>query len=96
VTCQKFKKPTNAEKGEVMKKIGVTAFITLGLSILLAISWVNCGGGGSSSSGLSSTGNGPVAVYIADAPSDEYDSLVLYIKKVMLIPTASQPNRKTG
>lgn len=77
-----------------MKRISLTASIVLGLVILFAFALVNCGGGGSSGNGFSSAGNGTVALYVADAPSDEYDTVVLFIKKVVLMPPADQPNRK--
>ena len=45
-----------------------------------------CGGGGGSSSGSGDSGSGSVALLIADNPADDYESICLYITKVILIP----------
>jgi hypothetical protein len=82
-----------------VKKNSLIFSILLVSSIVLALSFLGCGGGGgsassSSASGSTAAGSGTVALYIADAPSDEYDSVILYVKKVMLLPPDSEPNRK--
>ena len=74
-----------------MREINLRACIAMGLFALLALALTNCGGG-SSDGGSSTAGNGTVALYIADGPSDEYDSVVLFIKKVILMPSSDQPD----
>ena len=68
------------------KKFGGTK--ALFIIFLIAASFLigGCSGGASSSSGSGGSESGSVALLIADNPEDDYESICLYITKVILIP----------
>ena len=68
----------------MIKKFGGAG--TLFLIFLVAAGFLvgGCSSGGGSGSGAS--GSGSVALLIADNPADDYESICLYITKVILIP----------
>lgn len=72
-----------------MKLMKTIFFISSSFCMLFILA---CGGGGGSSDG-SLAENGTVAVFLADGPADDYDSVILYVKKILLLPSASEPDR---
>jgi len=46
----------------------------------------SCGGGGGSGGSFSTGASGSVALYIKDAPADDYENIYIYIEEVSLIP----------
>lgn len=52
----------------------------------LVLMLASCGGGGGSGS-IASGDSGAVALYVTDAPTDDYESIFLSIKEVSLIPS---------
>ncbi|MCK5256438.1 MAG: DUF4382 domain-containing protein, partial [Deltaproteobacteria bacterium] len=65
------------------RRILCTLFVLLLLGAPITVLLVSCGGGGGGSDG---TVSGTAAVFIKDAPTPEYDSIVICISKVMLEP----------
>ena len=65
------------------RRILCTLFVLLLLGAPITVLLVSCGGGGGGSDG---TVSGTAAVFIKDAPTPEYDSIVICIRKVMLEP----------
>ena len=63
------------------RRILCTLFVLLLLGAPITVLLVSCGGGGGGSDGPAS---GTAAVFIKDAPTAEYDSIVICISKVML------------
>jgi hypothetical protein len=70
----------------MIKKFGGTASLFLIFLITTAFLIGGCSGGGGGSSGSGDSGSGSVALLIADNPADDYESIYLYITKVILIP----------
>ena len=65
------------------RRILCTLFVLLLLGAPITVLLVSCGGGGGGSDG---TVSGTAAVFIKDAPTPEYNSIVICISKVMLEP----------
>lgn len=59
--------------------------LTLSLAMLLGGSCGGGGGGGGSSNGIGSSATGSAAIFLTDAPSDEYDRILLTIERLELI-----------
>jgi hypothetical protein len=69
-------------KTKTQHRSTVLLFVLFSLMLLLA----GCSGGGGSGSGsVSSGGSGGVALYIKDAPADDYENIYIYIEEVSLI-----------
>jgi hypothetical protein len=75
------------------RKFGGT--ITLFLTVLITAGFLlgGCGSGGGGGSDFFSggSGSGSVALLLADNPSDDYESIFLYITRVSLIPLKGNP-----
>ena len=70
----------------------VVLFLTASLTAGFVLG--GCGGDGGSGGGSSSTaGSGTVALFLADGPEDDYDSIFITVCKVSLIPPENNPNR---
>jgi hypothetical protein len=79
--------------------------VVLFLTALLTAGFLlgGCGGGGGGGDGSSSsgsgagssftTGSGTVALFLADGPADDYDSIFITVCKVSLIPAKNNPNQ---
>ncbi len=63
-----------------------TYTVLLFLLLPVALFLVGCGGGGGGSSSSYTSGSGAVAVYIKDAPIDDYAELWVSLEEVSLIP----------
>ena len=68
-------------KTKTQLRSSVLLFALFSLALLLA----GCSGGGSGSGSVSSSGSGGVALYIKDAPADNYENIYIYIEEVSLI-----------
>lgn len=71
-------------------KVLLSIFLTSMLALALIIA---CGGGGGGGDGTSTTPagqTGSVALFITDAPTTDYDEIVLSVSKVTLIPYGSE------
>ncbi len=79
--CTKKERVMTKEFGGT-KALFIIFLITAGF---LIGSCSGCGSGGGSS-GYGDSGSGSVALMIADNPADDYESICLYITKVILIP----------
>jgi hypothetical protein len=73
-------------------KIRLRIFLTSMLALALIIA-CGGGGGGDGTSTSSSGETGSVALFITDAPTMDYDEIVLTVSKVTLIPPESEPER---
>jgi hypothetical protein len=71
---------------QMIKKFEGTAALFLIFLITAGFLIGGCSGGGGSS-GSGGAGSGSVALLLADNPSDDYESIYLYITKVILIPS---------
>ena len=72
----------------------VVLFLTASLTAGFVLGGCSGGDGSGSGGGSSSTaGNGTVALFLADGPADDYDSIFITICKVSLIPSENNPNR---
>jgi hypothetical protein len=72
---------------QMIKKFGGTKALFILFLITASFLIGSCSGGGSgSSSGSGDSGSGSVALLLADNPADDYESIWLYITKVILIP----------
>ena len=68
------------------KKFGGATALFLIFLITASFLIGGCSGGGGSSSGSGGSGSGSVALLLADNPAEDYESIYLYITKVILIP----------
>ena len=76
-------------------KLGVTAALFLTVLITAGFLLGGCGSGGGGGGGgdffSGGAGSGSVALLLADNPSDDYESIYLYITRVSLIPSQGNP-----
>ena len=68
-----------------LRRSGMSFYLALAAAALILGS---CGGGGGDStfSGGGSTNTGAVALSLTDWPSEDYDSIVIYVKRAFLLP----------
>lgn len=79
-----------------MKKI-IISRLTLLIALLSIGLLFGCSGGGSSdNSSPTIIDNGTVALYLKDGPADEYDSIIITIIKIALLPVDSDDDSDHG
>ncbi len=71
------------------KRIDFRVLSLILVSLMIVLAGCGGGGGGGSSSGTAATGT--VAVFIKDAPTDEFEQILVTVTEVSLIPVSGVP-----
>ncbi|UCD80791.1 MAG: DUF4382 domain-containing protein [Desulfobacterales bacterium] len=70
----------------ILKSAGSIFSITL-IAAALILGGCSGGGGGADAVGSAATDTGTVALSLTDGPTDDYESIIMYVKRAFLLPT---------
>lgn len=68
-------------------KRAVFCLFALAVAAVFALSALGCGGGGSAGAQAGDSGQGTVALYLTDGPTDEFDHIWIELSEILLIPS---------